>query len=291
MKIGAQIDEKLFLVADELAKVYKVQNEMQHSQNRKWKIVEEQFAILHYNLNGVAICMKLQASQKQINFFFDTAASLLLTLYADIKSYRAALNSFINNVINVIQVLNARRLPISSVPRKSIIKIFDAVHDSHKNAPDFLILAIPMTHLLSYCDAKLVQEISTVEDKVLLTLAIPLASNQTVFEGYHANVIPMSQKDSVDAFQWVIEGGYLAISEGQMETTVLTRSQYDNCLGSPQFRICHKTMKTHLKKSSCLATIKFHHAITALNVCDTEKVVLPNPEPCIRNVATNISFK
>ena len=87
----------------------------------------------------------------------------------------------------------------------------------------------------------------------------------------------MPQKDFVDALQWVIEGEYLAISEGQMKTTVLTRSQYDNCLGSPRYRICHETMETHLG-FSCLATLKFHHAITALRVCDTEKVVLPNPE-------------
>ena len=73
------------------------------------------------------------------------------------------------------------------------------------------------------------------------------------------------------------EGGYLAISEGQMETTVLTRSQY-NCLGSPRYRICHETMETHLEFSLCLAALKFHHSITALKVCETEKVVLPNPE-------------
>ena len=35
MEIGAQTDEKFFLVADELAKVYKVQNEMQENQNKK----------------------------------------------------------------------------------------------------------------------------------------------------------------------------------------------------------------------------------------------------------------
>ena len=277
MKIGAQTDEKFFLVADELAKVYKVQNEMQENQNRNWKLVEEQFAIVDHNMNAIATCMEIQATQQQLNFNFDTAASLLLTLYADIKSYRAALNSFRINVINAIPTLLDKRLPISLVPRKSLIKILDAVHDSQKTAPDRLTLAIPMTDILSYYDAKLVQEISTVEDGLLLTLAIPLASSQTVFEVYRANVIPMPQKVALDALQWVIEGEYLAIS-GQIETTVLTRSQYDNCLGSPRYRICHETMETHLGFSSCLATLKFHHAITALKVCDTEKVVLPNPE-------------
>ena len=278
MEIGAQTEEKFFLVNDEFAKVYKVQNEMQENQNRNWKLVEEQFAIVDHNLNAIATCMEIQATQHQLNFNFDTAASLLLTLYADIKSYRAALYSFRINVINAIPTLLDNSLPISLVPRKSLIKILDAGHDSQKNAPDRLTLAIPMTDILSYYDAKVVQEISTVEDGLLLTLAIPLASSQTVFEVYRANVIPMPKRDSVDALQWVIEGEYLAISEGQMETTVLTKAQYDNCLGSSRYRICHETMKTHLEFSSCLATFKFHHAITALKICDTEKVVLPNPE-------------
>ena len=233
MEIGAQTDEKFFLVADELAKVYKVQNEKQENQNRNWKLVEEQFAIVDDNLNGIATCMEIHATQQQLNFNFDTAALLLLTLYADIKSYRAALYSFRINVISAIPTLLDKRLPISLVPRKSLIKILDAVNDSQKNAPDRLTLAIPMTDILSYYDAKLVQEISTVEDGLLLTLAIPLASSQTAFEVYRANVIPMPQKDPVDALQWVIEGEYIAISEGQMESTILTRFQYDNCLGSP----------------------------------------------------------
>ena len=275
MEISNQTDEKFFLVA---GKVCKVQNEMQENQNRYWKLVEEQFATVDHNLNGIATCMEMQATQQQLNFKFDTAASLFLTLYADIKSYRAALYSFRINVINAIPTLLDKRLTIFLVSRKSFTKILDAVHDSQKNAPDRLTLAIPMIDILSYYDAKLVQEISTVEDGLLLTIAIPLASRQTVFDVYRANVIPMPQMDSVDALQWVIEGEYLAISEGQMETAVLTRSQYDNCLGSPRYRICHEMMENHLGFSSCLATLKFHHAITALKVCDTEKVVLPNPE-------------
>ena len=278
MEIGAQTDEKIFLVSDELAKVYKVQNEMQENQNRNWKLDEEQFAIVDHNLNPIATCMEIKALQQQLNFNIDTAASLLLTLYADIKSYRAALYSFRINVINAIPTLLGKRLPISLVPRKRLIKILDAVHDSQKNAPDRLTLAIPLTDVLSYYDAKLVQETSTVEDGLLLALAIPLASSQTVCEFYCAKVIPMPQKDNVDALQRVIEGEYLAVSEGQMETTVLTRSQYGYCLGSPRYRICPETMETHLGFSSCLATLKFHNAITVLKVCDTIKVLLPNPE-------------
>ena len=127
MEISAQSDEKFFLVADELGKVYKVQNEIQENQNRKLKLVEKQFPIVGHNFNGIATCMEMKAIQQQLNFNFDTAASLLLTLYADIKSYRAALYSFRINVINAIPTLLDKRLPISLVPRKSLIKILNAV--------------------------------------------------------------------------------------------------------------------------------------------------------------------
>ena len=130
MEISAQSDEKFFLVADELAKVYKVRKEMQDNQNKNRKLVEEQFAIVDHNLNGIAACMEMQATQQQLNFNLYTAASLLLTLYADIKSYRAALYSFRINVINAIPTLLDKRHPIPLLPRKSLIKVLDAVHDS-----------------------------------------------------------------------------------------------------------------------------------------------------------------
>ena len=122
-----------------------------------WKLVEEQCAIEAHNLDGIATCMEMQATQQQLNFNYDTAASLLLTLYADIKSYRAALNSFRTNFINAIPTLLDKRLPICLVPCKSFINILDSIHDSQKNAPDCLTLAIPETDILSYYDAKLEQ--------------------------------------------------------------------------------------------------------------------------------------
>ena len=58
-----------------------------------------------------------------------------------------------------------------------------------------------------------------------MIIGIPVASSQTVFEVNRANAILMPHKDFIDTLQWVIEGEHLAISEGQMETTVLTKAQ------------------------------------------------------------------
>ena len=54
IEISDQSDENSFLVADELAEYLKVQNEMQEKYNRNWKLVEEQFAFVDHNLNGIA---------------------------------------------------------------------------------------------------------------------------------------------------------------------------------------------------------------------------------------------
>ena len=137
---------------------------------------------------------------------------------------------------------------MSLVPRESLLAVLDSVHDSRKLSTDRLSLAIPMKDLMSYYDAKLVYEIATVEQGLLLTLAIPLASRQTSFYVYSAHVIPMPQQDPKEALQWIIEGPYLAISQDSMETT-LTQQQLANCLGSSTYRICHETMETHLAQS------------------------------------------
>ena len=106
-----------------------------------------------------------------------------------------------------------------------------------------------------YYDAKLFREISTLDESVLLTLSIPLASSQTAFKVYRAHLIPMPQRDSTEALQWVTEGPYLAVSEDSMETTVLTHEQYEKCLGSSHYKICLQTIETHLAQSSCLASL------------------------------------
>ena len=65
---------------------------------------------------------------------------------------------------------------MSLVPRNSLPKILDSVHDSQKHASDRLTLAKPLPGILSHYDAKLSREISKLDEGVLLTLSKPLAS-------------------------------------------------------------------------------------------------------------------
>ena len=285
LEIEAQSTEKFFLVSNEIAEIVKIQQEMQNTQNKNWQIIEDQFEIFEQNIHVLRDCTQLLFTHQQINFNFDTIAALLLVLYSDIKSYRIALYTYRINILNSIPVLLDQRLPMSLVPRESLIKILDSVYDSQKVASNRLSLAIPIQNLLSYYDAKLIREVSSVHQGLLLTLAVPLSSSQTAFNVYRAHLVPMPQEDPKEALQWVVEGEYLAISEDSMETTTLTEAEYQNCLGSSRYRIRHTTMETHLSQSSCLATLYFHSVLTALSVCDTKKIMLPTPEK-----ATNLGY-
>ena len=250
LEIEQSSNEKFFLISNEIAEIAKIQKEMQENQNKNWKIVQQQFEIFQNNFHVLRDCTQMLFSNQQLNFNFDTAASLLNILYADVKSYRSALYAYSINLLNSIPILLDKRLPMSLVPRESLIAVLDSVHDAQKYSTDKLSLAIPMKDLMSYYDARLLIEISTVKQGLLLTLAIPLASRTTTFTVYSAHLVPMPQPDPSEALEWVIEGSYLAISQDSMETTTLTQTQLDNCIGSSTYRICHETMETHMSQSS-----------------------------------------
>ena len=75
--------------------------------------------------------------------------------------------------------------------------------------------------------------------------------------------------DSQAALIWNIEAPYLAISEDQMDTSVLFSVQFEQCLGSSKYRICCETFSTEMGHSSCIATLFFDFSVHALCVCDT----------------------
>ena len=273
-----ETNKKFFLVTNEIAEIRHIEQLMAENQNKNWKIIEDQFQTIERNFHVLRGGTQILYSNQQLNFNLETVASRLKLVYADVKSYKAALHAFKNNLLGSVPTLLHQRLTISLMPRESLLAVLNSVYKSQINAPDRLNLAIPTNELHSYYDSKLLREVATVPEGLLLTLAIPLASSQTAFQIYKAVTVPMPQPDPKEAIQWSVEGQYLAISEDSMESTVLTKELFDNCLGSSTYRICHQTMETHLSQSSCLATLFFHSAVTALTVCETEKVLLPSPE-------------
>ena len=105
-----------------------------------------------------------------------------------------------------------------------------------------------MTDLLSYYDSRLLDDAIRLPETLWLSLKTSLASRQTVFTLFEAKLIPLPYPDDPQsALQWNTRAPYLAISEDQMEFSVLFSVQFERCLASSKYRICSETSLTEIK--------------------------------------------
>ena len=86
-KMQTTYGENFFNVSNKLAEIEEAQQQTTETQNNNWKIIEEQFQAINTNFQVLRDCTQMLFSREQLNFNFDTTASLLSLLYSDMKSY------------------------------------------------------------------------------------------------------------------------------------------------------------------------------------------------------------
>ena len=84
---------------------------------------------------------------------------------------------------------------------------------------------------MAYYESRPLLDVFTLDNGLLMTMAMPFASRQTAFTVYQAIVLPQPQRDEDMAVKWTMEAEYLAVSENLMETSLVTRDQVDKCIG------------------------------------------------------------
>ena len=100
---------------------------------------------------------------------------------------------------------------------------------------------------MAYYESRPLLDVFTLDNGLLMTMAMPFASRQTAFTVYQAIVLPQPQRDEDMAVKWTMEAEYQAVSENLMETSLVTRDQVDKCIGSSKYGICHETLATESK--------------------------------------------
>ena len=277
-KLRNELNDKFFMVTTELGALKSVQKEMLEVQNRNWRIIEEHFEVFQHNIHVLRACDQLLFSRQQINFNYDTISSLLALTFANIKSYRGALYTFKTNMMNSIQPLLNNYLPMSLVPRQAFLAILDDVASEQWRKSDRLSLAIPMDEIIAYYESQLLRDVLVVEEGLIMRIAIPLATKDSAFTVFRAIAVPMPQPEPDLAIKWKLEAPYLAISENNKETAFLTEYDLGRCIGSSRYQICLDLIATETGHDSCLATLYFKDSVAALQVCETEQIVLPATE-------------
>ena len=278
-------DEKFFRVSKDLTLLHEIQNQISETQNENLQKIERQFQVFRDNIHDIRNCDQLLYTRQQVNFSSDTISSLLSLIYSNVEAYRAALFAFQMNIMNAIPSLLSKYVPKSLLPKESLEQILKVVDDSQEKSDHRLTLAIPKQELLAYYESRLLLDVLTFDEGLLMTRAIPFASRQTAFTVYKAIVVPLPQIDEDMAIKWDVDAEYLAVSENLMETSLVTRDQLDKCIGSSKYRICHETLATENKDSSCRATLYFGNVMDALEVCDTVPVPVS-----LKVKATNLGY-
>ena len=216
---------------------------MAEIQNDNWRVVTQQMASFRGDIHVMRNCDQFLFTRQQINFNFDTIASLLSLFYSNVKSYRAALFAYRLNLLNSIPAFLNQYIPMSLLDRASLDEVVSVVQSIQNKALDRLTLAIPPHEALSYYEARLLQDVVALSEGLLLTMSIPLASRQTVMTLYEAIPIPMPQADADDAMIWDLEADFLAVSEDGRETALVSRSDLTRCIGSTRYSICHHGLR------------------------------------------------
>ena len=285
-KLRNEVNEKFFMVMSELAAIKSVQKEMLEVQNRNWQIIEEHLKIFQDNIHVLRDCDQLHFSRQQINFNYDSISSLLAITSANIKRYRGVIYTYRINVMNSIQPILNHYLPMSLVPRQSLLTILENVAAKQSRSKDRRSLAFPMDEIISYYESRLLRDVITVDQGLVMRIAIPLASKQTAFTVFRSIAVPMPQLEPDLAIKWKLEVlPYLAISEDNMQTAYLTEYDLSRCIGSSRYQICLDMIATEAGHGSCLATLFFKGSAEALQICDTEQIALPATEK-----AENLGF-
>ena len=274
--IQTQNQEKFYVVASDLKNLHENQRLIQQNQEELWNATQATLQGLGNALQRMTICTEFLFTRTQLNLLRTTLASRLHILHASLQGFRAALWSYRATLLDSIPNMAVGLLPMSLVPRDTLLQILDALHLSQGRTDEHLTLALSLNNILRYYETPLVTRAETTEDGLLLTLAIPLTSRELILDVYKAIVLPMPHNDSLHAQIWKLETPYLAVTKNHKETALLNEDQLLGCKGPKDAAVCQQGFATTRNRGSCLASLFFHTASHAADVCETDIIQLPN---------------
>ena len=82
---------------------------------------------------------------------------------------------------------------MSLVPRQSLLTILQNVAAEQIRSKDRLSLEIPMDEIISYYESRLLRDVITVDQRLVMRIAILLASKQTAFTVFRSIAVLMPQ--------------------------------------------------------------------------------------------------
>ena len=99
------------------------------------------------NIHLLRDCTQFLFLRQQLNFNYDSVASLLHFAYKNIITYRSALYVFRLNLMTAITTLLRNQLPMSLQTKDSLFRILEVVVQERAMSEDWISLAIPLNDI------------------------------------------------------------------------------------------------------------------------------------------------
>ena len=272
------LDEKFYLVASEMKEIRQSQEELERNQHDFWNATAATLEGLTSSVKTMTLCTEYLFSRSQMNLLRTTILARVQSMLSSIQSFRVALWAYKATLLDSIPGLSHGYLPMSLVPRATLLEILEQTTQGLAHEGGHLSLALSLDHILRYYETPLVRRVESTEDGLLLTVAIPLTSRELIMEVYEGIPLPMPTKDNSTATEWSPETRYLAVTSGRKENALLTKEHLENCIGHKEAAVCQQGFATTRNRDSCLATLFFHDAEAAMSTCEIKTVQLPRVE-------------
>ena len=277
------IDKKFFVLGEAINDMKKQQQDVTIGQNANFENLQNQMLAIEKNVHELRNCDQFFFARQQMNQHLSSISSILNTLQTNIRSYRLALARFRTNLQNLSAMVNGF-LPLSIISKETLHEILLAVMTNEIENGSRLILAIPLTDILTYYESKLLQKIESDEAGIIFTSSVPLASKSTLLTVYEAIPIPMPLQDGTANIR-ELEERYIATSDDPSETAAVSKNDLEKGVGSKIYTICEQTFAMEKTSSTCLAALLIQDQYRSLENCDLKYIKLP-----LKEKAKNLRF-
>ena len=134
---------------------------------------------------------------------------------------------------------------------------------------DRLTLAFAVDEILAYNELKLLRDVTVVKLGLIMRIAFPLATKESVFTVFRAMAVPIPQPKNDMAINWKLETPYLSNSENHDDIAFMNEYDLSRFFASTHYPICLDMIATESGHESCPATPYFKDSVESIQTCET----------------------
>ena len=167
-------------------------------------------------------------------------------------------------------VLANDNLPAALIPYWELQKILSQLKLGGKQ------LSISSEDSSLYYSLPLVRNVYVNDNKLLITLMIPVYSGEPIHDAYKAIAVPQPIKNSSTAATLKLDRNYLIVSRREERYAEMNSKEYRSCSDTPQLTICTKPVAlVSAQDQLCLRALLYDHEVAALKTCVRDVTELP----------------